>query len=525
MTTLILQSAGAAFGGLVGGPLGAALGRSLGGALGQSIDRPLFFGGPSNTLHEGPRLTELAGISSTEGAPIPRVYGRVRLGGTLIWATRFQEHMNQQISGGKGGGGSQSTARTYSYTANIAIGLCEGPIAFVRRIWANGKLLDQTTLTIRVYKGTEIQNPDPLIVAKEGANDTPAYRGLAYIVFEGLPLSDFGNRVPQFSFEIIKPVSGPRETLRSINLIPGAGEFVYDPRSITTSDSSGVTLHLNRHDLTAESDYTASLDQLQALCPQLKTVQLVISWFGDDLRAGHCTIAPRVETQTANTIESVWRVSGLDRIQAQRVTYIDGRASYGGTPSDASILRVIRDLKARGLKVVLYPFAMMDIGPESTLPDPHRPEVGQPAFSWRGRITCHPAPGLPGSPSGTSRATFEIEKFFGQARRGDFSPDGETVTYHGAPEWSWRRMILHYAMLAKMVGGVDGLIVGSELRDLTIVESIPGVFPAVDALKALADDVKAILGTECLVTYAADWTEYGSRIMPSGALRFITDCP
>ncbi|MEI6573835.1 MAG: glycoside hydrolase/phage tail family protein [Alphaproteobacteria bacterium] len=523
MTTLILQSAGAAFGGLVGGPLGAALGRSLGGALGQSIDRSLFLGGSSNTLHEGPRLTELAGISSTEGAPIPRVYGRVRLGGTLIWASRFQEHVNQQSSGGKGGGGSQSTTRTYSYTANIAIGLCEGPIAFVRRIWANGKLLDQTNLTIRVHKGTETQTADPLIVAKEGAEDAPAYRGIAYIVFEGLPLSDFGNRVPQFSFEIIKPVSGPRTYLRAINLIPGAGEFVYDPRSITTSDPSGVTRHLNRHDLTAESDFAASLDQLQALCPELTTVQLVISWFGDDLRAGQCTIAPRVETQTANTIESIWRVSGIDRTQARQVTYIKERASYGGTPSDASILRAIRDLKERGLKVILYPFAMMDIGPESPLPDPHRPEMLQPAFPWRGRITCNPAPGLPGSPSGTSRATSEIEKFFGRARRGDFSPDGETVTYHGAPEWGWRRMILHYAMLAKLAGGVNGLIIGSELRDLTIVESAPGVFPAVDALKELADDVKAILGTGCLVTYAADWTEYGSRVMPSGAVRFPLD--
>lgn len=523
MTTLILQSAGAALGGLVGGPLGAALGRSLGGALGQTIDRSLFLGGSSSSLHEGPRLTELAGISSTEGAPIPRVYGRVRFGGTLIWATRFQEHVNQQNTGGKGGSGNQSTTRTYSYTANIAIGLCEGPIAYVRRIWANGKLLDQTTLNLRVHKGTETQESDPLIVAKEGADNAPAYRGLAYIVFEGLPLSDFGNRVPQFSFEIIRPVGGPRESLRAVNLIPGAGEFVYDPRSITTSDSSGVTLHLNRHDLTAESDFVASLDQLQALCPNLSTIQLVITWFGDDLRAGQCSISPRVDSKTLNTVETDWNVSGINRNQARLISFVDDNPAYGGTPCDSSILRAIKELRSRGLKIILYPFVMMDIGPGTALPNPHQPGFSQPAFPWRGRITSDPAPGLLGSPSGTSRVTSEINNFFGNAQRSNFSPDRETVIYRGVPEWSWRRMILHYATLAKIEGGVDGIIIGSELRDLTIIESLPGTFPAVDALKRLADDVRTIVGPSCFLTYAADWTEYGARIMPSGAVRFPLD--
>ena len=522
MTTLIMQSAGAALGGLVGGPIGALLGRTLGGALGQSIDQSLFLGNSAGSLREGPRLTELAGIASTEGSPIPRVYGRARLGGTLIWATRFLEHVNQQDTGGKGGT-PQSSMRTYSYTANIAIGLCEGPIAFVRRIWANGQLLDQTKLNIRVHIGTETQEADPLIVAKEGADNAPAYRGLAYIVFEALPLSDFGNRVPQFSFEIVKPIAGFRESLRAVNLIPGAGEFVYDTKSITSTDQSGVTLHINRHDLSADTDFLASIDQLQALCPALTTIQLVVSWFGDDLRAGHCSIAPRVETQTSDTVESVWRVSGLDRSQARHVTYIDDHAAYGGTPSDGSILRAIREIKARGLKIVLYPFVMMDIGPQSRLPDPHKPDAFQPPFPWRGRITCDPAPGLSGSPSGTSRVTDEIERFFGYASRVDFIPNGETVDYRGVQEWSWRRMILHYATLAQMAGGVDGFIIGSELRGLTGVESVPGIFPAVDALKALANDIKDILGSNCLVTYAADWTEYGARVMPSGALRFPLD--
>ena len=142
MTTLILQSAGSALGGLAGGPIGAGTGRVLGGLAGAALDNALF-GGPGDAVRpvEGPRLKDIDGLTSTEGAPIPRVYGRARIGGQLIWATRFEEVANATAErsgtrGGKslgGGGASSGTSdtTTYSYFANLAVGLCEGPIAFV----------------------------------------------------------------------------------------------------------------------------------------------------------------------------------------------------------------------------------------------------------------------------------------------------------------------------------------------------------------------------------------------------------
>ena len=65
------------------------------------------------------------------------------------------------------------------------------------RIYMNdesGKEIALTQYTYRLYTGSETQSPDSLIEAKEGAGLAPAYRGLAYIVFERLPLADFGNR-------------------------------------------------------------------------------------------------------------------------------------------------------------------------------------------------------------------------------------------------------------------------------------------------------------------------------------------
>ncbi|MGA4923502.1 hypothetical protein, partial [Bacillus subtilis] len=82
------------------------------------------------------------------------------------------------------------TTTSYEYSVSIAIGLCEGPIQKVGRIWADGKLIDLSSITYRIYKGTEIQGKDAKIVAVEGDVNTPAYRGLAYIVIEDLPLGD-----------------------------------------------------------------------------------------------------------------------------------------------------------------------------------------------------------------------------------------------------------------------------------------------------------------------------------------------
>ncbi len=186
MATLVLQTVGSVVGGAVGGPIGSIVGRLVGGLGGALIDQSLQpHASPRYSV--GPRLKSMDGITSTEGAGVPRIYGRARVGGQMIWATRFLERVNANFSfeasprSGKGGGGGETATQldyTYSYSANFAIGLCEGPIAFVRRIWADGSELDMTTLPIRIYKGTEDQEPDPLIAAKEGAGNVPAYRGL-----------------------------------------------------------------------------------------------------------------------------------------------------------------------------------------------------------------------------------------------------------------------------------------------------------------------------------------------------------
>ena len=509
MATLVLQAAGAFAGNLVGGPFGAMIGQAAGAVAGSVIDQRLF--GASGRNSSGPRLTRMPGISAVEGAPVTRVFGRARIGGTLIWMTRFEEAVAVSRAGGSGGKSNAPKTTSYSYFGNFAVGVCEGPIAEVRRIYADGVELDQTRLNIRIHRGSETQTPDPLIVAKEGAENAPAYRGIAYVVFERLPLVDFGNRVPQFSFEVVKPVAGVNELVQGVCIIPGSSEFAYEPGAVIRSLGQGISQSENRHVLSASSDWNASVNSLQAICPNVKSAALVVAWFGDDLRVDQCRIAPRSEKPGKVLFGFNWSVAGLTRASAQPVSAYDDKPAYGGTPSDASVIAAIADMKARGLEVTFYPFVMMDIAQGNTLPDPWSSNSFQPAYPWRGRIVCNPAPGRPGSPDGSAGAAAQIATFFGSP-----SPPQN--------EWSYRRFILHYANLCVQAGGVDTFLIGSELVGLTHVRSAAGIYPAVAALMTLASDVKSILGPGTKVSYAADWTEYGAHVRSGGSeVRFPLD--
>ncbi|MFZ5733474.1 MAG: baseplate multidomain protein megatron [Pseudomonadota bacterium] len=529
MAALVLSAVGGSLGGKAFGIVGAFGGRIAGAIGGNLIDRALFGGGkadPKTRNIEGPRLTDLDVMAASEGTPVPRVYGRARLSGQVIWATRLEEVVStrSETSGGgttggrggkgdifngdSGGGGGATTpatvttTTTYAYYANFAVGLCEGVIARIGRVWADGKPLDTAAINFRVYRGDEAQEPDGLIVAKEGAGNAPAYRGLAYVVFEHLPLAEFGNRIPQLSFEIIRPIGRLETMVRAVTLIPGTTEFGYDTETRVQLLGPGQSAPENRHVTYASNDVLGALDDLQAICPQLERIALVVAWFGNDLRAGECVVQPGVDNALKQTSGAPWSVAGATRAGAHLVSLVDGRPAFGGTPSDDTVIRLIDEIKRRGLKVTLYPFVMMDVPADNGRTNPYTGTAPQPPYPWRGRITCDPAPGQPGSPQGTATAAAQVANFF--------------ATY--------RPMVLHYANLSVAAGGVHAFLIGSELAALTRVRSGAGIYPAVEHLVSLAAEVKAIVGS-ATVTYGADWTEYGAHVIDDDAseVRFPLD--
>jgi Putative phage tail protein len=263
MARLALTIAGAAAGAaaayFTGNVQFIQLGMSLGALAGGLIAQLVLPG----ARQYGPRVTDLAVMSSAPGQVIPRLWGTMRLGGQVIWSSGLQE--TSTTSGGKGG----PSQTTYSYTVSFAAGICQGP-AQITRIWGDSKLVynkgganvnnrgtwnGSTTYNVNdlvaytdpnssnaptleyiclienigqvptngsywaedlvdssanvtkynlptIYQGTETQNPDPTIVAAEGADLTPAYRGLCYILWEDFPLADFGNRLPNIRAEV-----------------------------------------------------------------------------------------------------------------------------------------------------------------------------------------------------------------------------------------------------------------------------------------------------------------------------------
>ncbi len=456
----------------------------------------------------GARLEELYVLSSTDGAPMPIPYGRVRLGGQVIWTDQPIEHEINRRSGGKGG----PRIRERIYTLSLAIGLCEGVIDGIGRIWADGSLFDGEIASIRVYNGAEDQLPDPLIEIKETSARTPAFKGLAYVVFEDLALEQFGNRIPQFSFEVFRTPKGAgfentEEKITGVSLIPGSGEFIYATEPVITVLGPGRSQSENVHAFRGRPDVEIALDDLQSQLPNCKTISLVASWFGDDLRCGNIKLQPKVESADKLTMPLEWEVQGLNRNAVPLVSKDNAqRPLFGGTPADVSILQAIATLNNREMEVVFYPFILMDIPAGNGLPDPYG-AAEQSAFPWRGRITSYPTPGEPGTVDKTDNVKAQIDTFFGQAVASDFSVNGQNIAYSGPAEWSYRRFILHYAKLCAIAGGVDAFIIGSELRSLTSLRDANGNFPAVIHLKQLAADVRSIL-PNAKISYAADWTEY-----------------
>jgi GTA TIM-barrel-like domain/Putative phage tail protein len=510
MATVVLQYAGAALGTFLGGPVGGMIGRAAGGIAGSIIDQRLF---GSSTHHEGPRLNSINVMSSDEGAPVPVIYGRMRVAGQIIWATNFEEVATTTTQKTSAKGGPKNTSTSYSYFVSFAIGLCEGEIDAIGRVWADGKEIDVETFNPRIYVGTETQNADALISAVEGPS--PAYRGLAYIVFERLPLGSFGNRIPQLAFEVIRKGNSISSAVRAMSIIPGSTEFGYDTKLVTRSASAGVTQSENAHASAERSDWSVSLDQLQSTAENLDAVSLVVAWFGNDLRCGQCQIAPGVEAVTKRTSPVSWTVNGIVRASAHQVSESAGRPAYGGTPSDASVMRAIQDIHARGLKVMFYPFILMDIPAGNALPDPYG-GTQQGNYPWRGRMTSSIAPGRVGTPDKTPTVASEITNFVGVAQPAHFTAAGETVNYSGPAEWSFRRMILHYAKLCAAAGGVDAFLIGSELVGLTTLRASASTYPFVNALQTLAAEVKTILPS-AKISYAADWSEYSGHRPQDGS--------
>ncbi len=311
-------------------------------------------------------------------------------------------------------------------------------------------------------------------------------------------------------------------------LLPATGEFTYDTvpaqgaRWISGSSYQPIA-PINTYYAPGgtTTDYSYALDQLRAAHPECTTVALVVSWFGNSTDAASCQIYPSTtyihgefESWNGSAWASAnWQCSSLTQSSSGLIpiSQTDGSYTYGGTPSDQSVVRCIEDLKSRGFRVIFYPFILMDA-------------TGKP---WRGRI------GL--SSDLSSAATSAVDSFLGSASTSKFTRDTTnlTVDYSGSPtDYTYRRFILHYANLCVIAGGVDLFLLGSELRGLEIIRgpswTVAGGtdanghatwdYPFVAGLTQLASDVRSVFDGagltknlttwKNLIAYSPDWSSW-----------------
>lgn len=198
----ILGVVGAVIGGIYGGGQGAQWGFMIGSTIGAYLD-------PEEI--RGPKPGEAPTQTSRDGVPIPIIWGVHHCHGNIIQVNPIQE-----IETSESGKGSTTEVITTRRLRTFAIGVCKGPVAGVRRIWENEKLvvdlrenpaipIEETQKyfeNIRIYLGGEDQLPDPDLEAHTGVGECPFYRGLCYIVWVNYDITDFGSAIPQFRFEV-----------------------------------------------------------------------------------------------------------------------------------------------------------------------------------------------------------------------------------------------------------------------------------------------------------------------------------
>jgi len=223
-TSLVLGIAGAAVGSMVGMP---QLGWVLGSMAGSMYDY-------SRQHSYGPRLDDLKVTSSAYGTAIPYIIGAPRVAGQVWWASDKRE-IATDTDVGKGGGPTQTT---YTYEIDLLVGLGEGELAGVTRMWQNNKLVftglataDDASLMASesadlwrratFYPGNYTQLPDPTYEAAKG-DLALAYRGRACIFFEGLQLGNSG-QIPNMTFEACSNLLDSGTIVRRASIASTAG--------------------------------------------------------------------------------------------------------------------------------------------------------------------------------------------------------------------------------------------------------------------------------------------------------------
>ena len=147
------------------------------------------------------RISDFQINSASYGEVVPVVLGTTRLSGNIIQWEDFTAHEHRTSQRVGKGGKKKATSISYTYTVAVAIGLCEGPIKRIGKVWIDKETYQYPNdkIGLTAYLGEVGQAPWPYVVSKHPNKALP-YSGLCYMA----GVVDMGERasLPTFNFEI-----------------------------------------------------------------------------------------------------------------------------------------------------------------------------------------------------------------------------------------------------------------------------------------------------------------------------------
>ena len=159
-----------------------------------------LFGG--HTTHiENERLGAFSINNSTYGLTVPVICGTNRTNSNIIDYFDFTAIAHTETQKTGKGGGSKVETTSYTYKVTTLLGLCEGPIKNIGKVWKNDNIVTLADLNLTLFKGERGQQPWAYTQGLTDKQDhVLPYNGLAYVA----GVVDLGDSasLPQLGFEI-----------------------------------------------------------------------------------------------------------------------------------------------------------------------------------------------------------------------------------------------------------------------------------------------------------------------------------
>lgn len=159
-----------------------------------------LFGGKTTTIRQD-KVSTFSVNTAEYGAAVMEILGTTRISGNVIYYDDFTAHEHRKTQRSGKGGGSRTTTISYTYSVATILGLCEGEVAGIGRVWIGKELYTYPNekIGLTLFKGTQEQAPWSYVVGAHPEKALP-YKGLAYMA----GVIDLGENasMPTFNFEV-----------------------------------------------------------------------------------------------------------------------------------------------------------------------------------------------------------------------------------------------------------------------------------------------------------------------------------